>query len=145
VRSLNQALVATEVTYYPELWQANTQLLQHFAQNAAGIRCCGAAAVNLCHLASGVVDTYYQYMLKPWDVAAGVLIAEEAGGRVSTADGLAYSVFDRSLLATNDALYPEMLAQTEPLTSKVLERKMIDLGPWCIPEGYKLRAGAQLG
>lgn len=45
-----------------------------------------------------------QFDLKPWDVAAGVCILEEAGGRVSTADGLAYSVFDRSLLATNDAL-----------------------------------------
>lgn len=45
-----------------------------------------------------------QFNLKPWDVAAGVCILEEAGGRVSTADGLAYSVFDRSLLATNDAL-----------------------------------------
>jgi myo-inositol-1(or 4)-monophosphatase len=45
-----------------------------------------------------------QFNLKPWDVAAGICILEEAGGRVSTADGLAYSVFDRSLLATNDAL-----------------------------------------
>ena len=45
-----------------------------------------------------------QFNLKPWDVAAGVCILEEAGGRVSTADGLAYSVFDRSLLASNDAL-----------------------------------------
>jgi myo-inositol-1(or 4)-monophosphatase len=64
----------------------------------------GAAAANLCHLAAGQVDAYWQFNLKPWDVAAGVCILEEAGGRVSTADGLAYSVFDRSLLATNDAL-----------------------------------------
>lgn len=54
---------------------------------------------------AGVIDAYWQFELKPWDVAAGVVILEEAGGRVSTADGLAYSVFDRSLLATNDALY----------------------------------------
>jgi hypothetical protein len=47
-------------------------------------------------------------MLKPYDVAAGIVILEEAGGRVTTADGSAYSVFDRSLLATNDALYEKV-------------------------------------
>jgi len=50
-------------------------------------------------------------MLKPWDVAAGIVILEEAGGRVTTADGTAYSVFDRSLLATNDALYDQARSQ----------------------------------
>lgn len=58
----------------------------------------------------GQIDAYYQYMLKPYDVAAGIVILEEAGGRVTTADGAAYSVFDRSLLATNDALYEQVSA-----------------------------------
>jgi fructose-1,6-bisphosphatase/inositol monophosphatase family enzyme len=64
----------------------------------------------LCHcvVPAGQIDTYYQYMLKPYDVAAGIVILEEAGGRVTTADGSAYSVFDRSLLATNDALYEQV-------------------------------------
>ena len=44
---------------------------------------------------SGMVDAYWQFNLKPWDVAAGVLIAEEAGARISTADGTAFSVFDK--------------------------------------------------
>jgi myo-inositol-1(or 4)-monophosphatase len=57
---------------------------------------------------AGQIDAYYQYMLKPYDVAAGIVILEEAGGRVTTADGSAYSVFDRSLLATNDALYEQV-------------------------------------
>ena len=56
----------------------------------------------------GCIDAYYQYNLKPWDVAAGAVILEEAGGRLTTADGRAYSVFDRSLLATNDALYEKV-------------------------------------
>lgn len=54
------------------------------------------------------MDAYYQFQLKPWDVAAGVVILEEAGGRVTTTDGAAFSVFDRSLLATNDALYEKV-------------------------------------
>lgn len=56
----------------------------------------------------GCIDAYWQYNLKPWDVAAGAVILEEAGGRLTTADGLAYSVFDRSLIATNDALYEKV-------------------------------------
>jgi myo-inositol-1(or 4)-monophosphatase len=58
--------------------------------------------------AAGQTDIYTQYYLKPWDVAAGIVILEEAGGRVTTCDGAAYSVFDRSLLATNDALYEQV-------------------------------------
>lgn len=61
---------------------------------------------------AGQVDAYYQYMLKPWDTAAGIVILEEAGGRVTTADGSAFSVFDRSMLCTNDALYEQV--STEP-------------------------------
>lgn len=57
---------------------------------------------------AGQIDAYYQYMLKPWDTAAGIVILEEAGGRVTTADGSAYSVFDRSLLCTNDALFEQV-------------------------------------
>ncbi len=62
---------------------------------------------------------------------------------MSTADGLAYSVFDRSLLATNDALYPQMLGVTEPQHAKLLD-KLVELSPWHIPKGYRVRAGAQL-
>jgi 3'-phosphoadenosine 5'-phosphosulfate (PAPS) 3'-phosphatase len=61
-----------------------------------------------CFAPAGQIDAYYQFMLKPYDVAAGIVILEEAGGRVTTADGSAYSVFDRSLLATNDALYEQV-------------------------------------
>lgn len=45
---------ATEMVYYPDQWSANMHLLKHFTQEARGIRCSGAAATNLCHLASGV-------------------------------------------------------------------------------------------
>lgn len=59
-------------------------------------------------LLAGQIDAYYQYLLKPWDTAAGIVILEEAGGRVTTADGAAYSVFDQSMLCTNDALYEQV-------------------------------------
>jgi myo-inositol-1(or 4)-monophosphatase len=76
-------------------------------------------------------------------VAAGVCILEEAGGRVSTADGLAYSVFDRSLLATNDAMYAPMLAVLEPRMRGLIAQG-VKLGPANVPKGYGVRLGSQL-
>jgi myo-inositol-1(or 4)-monophosphatase len=92
---------------------------------------------------AGQLDAYWQFMLKPWDVAAGVCILEEAGGRVSTCDGLAYSVFDQSLLATNDALYEQMVGKMEPAMEGLLS-KGVKLGPANMPKGYRVRSGAQL-
>ncbi|KIY97535.1 hypothetical protein MNEG_10429 [Monoraphidium neglectum] len=92
---------------------------------------------------TGTIDAYTQFQLKPWDVAAGICILEEAGGRVSTADGLAYSVFDRSLLAANDALYPAVLEKLEPRMSALLAAGA-QLGPANVPPGYGVKAGAQL-
>ncbi|KXZ47648.1 hypothetical protein GPECTOR_34g807 [Gonium pectorale] len=121
VKELRDALVATELVYYEDMWPQLSGLHRTFTEKCRGVRMSGAAAANLCHLAMGSIDAYWQYNLKPWDVAAGLLILEEAGGRVSTGDGLAYNVFDRSLLATNDALYEKVLAVTEPATSSMLE------------------------
>jgi myo-inositol-1(or 4)-monophosphatase len=92
---------------------------------------------------TGQVDAYFQYNLKPYDVAAGIVILEEAGGRVTTADGAAYSVFDRSLLATNDVLYDQVLAKVEGPTARAAQAGA-KLGPANIPQGYRLRSGAQL-
>ncbi len=92
---------------------------------------------------TGMVDAYFEFRLKPWDTCAGVLMVEEAGGRVTTMDGRAYSVFERSLLASNDALYDALLKDIEPKTMEVLEQGA-DLSPWFIPNGYKVHTGAQL-
>lgn len=143
VKELRDALVATEAVYYEDSWPQLAELYKQFTEQARGVRMSGAAAANLCHLAMGSIDAYYQYNLKPWDVAAGAIILEEAGGRTTTADGLAYSVFDRSLLATNDALYNKVLAITEPATMAMHEEG-VALGPWHVPKGYRVRSGAQL-
>eukprot|EP00877_Chromochloris_zofingiensis_P005956 jgi/Chrzof1/1613/Cz10g14180.t1 len=142
-KRLEDALLVTELVWQEAVWPVLSELCQDFTQHSMGIRMSGAAAVNLCHLATGVADGYYQYMLKPWDVAAGIIILEEAGGRVTTCDGLAYSVFDRSLLASNDALYEQMLQKLEPRTSWLIQQG-IHLGTANVPPGYKVKAGAQL-
>ncbi|KAE8715356.1 Phosphatase IMPL1 [Hibiscus syriacus] len=59
----------------------------HPAAASVGVRRLGAAAVGMCHVALGVAEAYWEYCLKPWDMAAGVLIVEEAGGAVTRMDG----------------------------------------------------------
>lgn len=66
---------------HEEAWSANMELFKEFTDESQGVRRLGAAAVDLCHVALGVLDGYWEYCLKPWDVCGGVLILEEAGGK----------------------------------------------------------------
>ena len=77
--------------------------------------------------------------VQPWDVAAGVLMVEEAGGLVTTMRGTAYSVFERSILASNDRLHEQVLQKTEPATDALLANG-VDLSPWFVPEGYRIHS-----
>lgn len=99
---------------HDEAWMASHDLFRHFTDVTRGVRRLGAASVDLCHVAEGIVDAYWEYRLKPWDMAAGALIVEEAGGRLTTMNGVPFSVFDRSILATNAGVYDAILEQTRP-------------------------------
>ncbi|CAD7704132.1 unnamed protein product [Ostreobium quekettii] len=143
-KTLDKSLLVTGFGYeHDEAWAANMELFKHFTDVTQGVRRLGAAAVDLCHVGLGITEAYWEYRLKPWDMAAGVLVVEEAGGTVTTLDGLAFSVFDRSVLATNGYVHGAILEKTEPATEKLLEDG-VDLSPWFIPEGYGVRSGAQL-
>lgn len=143
-KKLQQALLVTGFGYeHDEAWSANMELFKHFTDVTQGVRRLGAAAVDLCHVAMGIVDGYWEYRLKPWDVCAGVLIVEEAGGCVTTMSGNAYSVFERSILATNDYMRAELLEKMEPTTMDLVHSG-VDLSPWYVPKGYRVKGGAQL-
>jgi len=81
-----------------------------FLVRAQGLRRDGSAALNLCYLACGRFDGFWEHHLSPWDMAAGVLIASEAGGRVTRFDGTPFSLSGREILATNGPLHGEMMA-----------------------------------
>ena len=76
------------------------------------IRRLGSAALDLCYVARGTFEGYYEINLKPWDVAAGILMVQEAGGSVSRHDGQAYTLDERVLVASNgriqDAIVEKM-------------------------------------
>lgn len=81
-----------------------------FQKAARGIRRAGAAALDLAGVAAGRLDGFWELKLKPWDVAAGILLVEEAGGRVTTFDGSPYRIGENDrILASNNLIHNEMI------------------------------------
>ena len=75
-----------------------------------GMRRDGSAAIDLCHVAGGRADGFWEYALKPWDMAAGTLICREAGGLVTDLAGRPWTANSENVLAANPVLHAEMLA-----------------------------------
>jgi myo-inositol-1(or 4)-monophosphatase len=77
---------------------------------AQAVRRDGSAALDLAAVAMGRFDAFWEWRLKPWDVAAGTLIVREAGGTVSAIDGEVFDIADGSILATNGRIHAELAA-----------------------------------
>jgi myo-inositol-1(or 4)-monophosphatase len=105
---LATALVATGFSYLGDRRAAQAAVLTHLLPAVRDIRRHGVASLDLCWVACGRVDAYYEVGLQPWDVAAGVLIAAEAGAVVSGVDGGPPS--GASVLATAPGIAAELLA-----------------------------------
>jgi myo-inositol-1(or 4)-monophosphatase len=73
------------------------------------VRRLGSAAIDLCWVAAGRFDGYYEHKLNAWDSAAGFLLVEEAGGKVTDFKGAAYSPYQPQLVATNGVIHNELL------------------------------------
>ncbi len=86
-----------------------------FLKRCRDIRRLGSAALDLSYVAAGRFDGFWEWQLKPWDTAAGWLIVEEAGGRVSDFDGRNYDPWSPRILATNGSVHTEALALLERL------------------------------
>jgi myo-inositol-1(or 4)-monophosphatase len=79
-----------------------------FIKRAQGVRRNGSAALDLCYVACGRLDGFWEWKLRPWDTAAGALIVREAGGAVSDFRGSAFDLFGEQTLASNGLLHSEM-------------------------------------
>lgn len=76
---------------------------------AHDVRRDGSAAIDLCNVAIGRTDGFWETALKPWDMAAGVLVVEESGGAVTDFDGEPWTVSTRDVVAANTVLHPVLL------------------------------------
>jgi len=102
------------VTGFPYKWPDENEhpikVFERFILQGLPVRRLGSAAIDLCWVACGRFDGFWEYNLNPWDIAAGYLIVEEAGGRITNFDGAPYSVYDKQTLATNGHMHNEMIA-----------------------------------
>ncbi len=110
VARLQEALVATGTP--PDIGTTGNNVPQivTMLKRAEDVRQMGSAALNLCSVAAGRLDVFWEPDLNPWDVAAGALLVLEAGGAVTGMDGSPYTVHTRSPLASNGLLHQQVLA-----------------------------------
>lgn len=107
---LSEALVGTGFVFMEdERLDRVLRILREVLRQSHGVRRAGSAALDLCDLAAGRLDAFYETGLAPWDVVAGQAIVEAAGGRVSAFDGGAHDVYGQNILASNGPLHQSML------------------------------------
>lgn len=111
VASLSDALLATG---FPNdvagTKNNNLDYFVRFMKHAQGVRRPGSAALDLCYVAAGRFDGFWELKLYPWDLAAGVLIVAEAGGRVTDLRGGPHHLSNPQIVASNGLLHDEMLS-----------------------------------
>ncbi|MCU0520347.1 MAG: inositol monophosphatase [Anaerolineae bacterium] len=112
VGTLSDAFLATGFPYNRRIAaDNNTRMLDHFLRRSQGVRRAGSAALDMAYVACGRFDGYWEPGLSPWDVAAGLLLVEEAGGRISDFSGGRERLFSGvEVVASNAAIHGEMLA-----------------------------------
>jgi myo-inositol-1(or 4)-monophosphatase len=106
---LIRTLLATGFPYDLDRRVESDALWDAFNNQVQGVRRDGSAALNLAYVAAGRLDGFWERPLQPWDLAAGSLLVEEAGGRVTGYDGERVSPYDREIVASNGPLHPTML------------------------------------
>lgn len=89
--------------------EANIRHFGNFIRRARAVRRDGSAALDLCYVACGRFDGFWELGLNPWDTAAAVLIVKEAGGHLCKFNGDAYSIYDKEILATNSIIDEQMM------------------------------------
>jgi myo-inositol-1(or 4)-monophosphatase len=110
VDDLNKSLLATGFPY--DLRESPVNNIDHFNNfltRAQAVRRCGSAAMDLCYVACGRFDGFWELKLKPWDHAAGALIVQEAGGRVSDFKGGEFEIHSPESLASNGLIHRAMM------------------------------------
>jgi myo-inositol-1(or 4)-monophosphatase len=109
---LIQALIATGFPYDRAAMPEALELFGRFAANTRGMRRLGSAALDLCYVASGRLDGYYERGIWPWDLAAGSVIVEEAGGKLTNYRGDPLDLDGREIVASNGPLHPTITRLT---------------------------------
>ena len=109
IQDLNEALLCTGYPYDVRGQDNFVRNFKNFILHAQGVRRDGSAALDLAYVACGRFDGFWEEGLRPWDVAAGALLIEEAGGRVSRYDDAPYDIYTPPIMASNGLVHEAMM------------------------------------
>jgi myo-inositol-1(or 4)-monophosphatase len=112
---LKECLLATGFPSHKRHKNPNIHFYHQITLRTHGVRRAGSAALDLCNVASGRFDGFWEFNLNPWDTAAGVLIVEEAGGKVSRFDGSPFEIDSRETLASNGLVHDLLLREFQEI------------------------------
>jgi len=110
VDKLSHALLLTGFPYdFRERIETSLRFFRGFLMESQAVRRGGSAALDLCHMAAGRCDGFWEQKLQPWDTAAGGVIAEEAGAVVTDFSGGPFQIYLKEILASNGRIHAEMI------------------------------------
>ena len=112
---LKESLLATGFPSHKRHKNPNIHFYHQITLRTHGVRRAGSAALDLCNVASGRFDGFWEFNLNPWDTAAGALIVEEAGGKVSRFDGSPFEIDSRETLASNGLIHPALVQEFQEI------------------------------
>ncbi|HEY6305344.1 MAG TPA: inositol monophosphatase family protein [Candidatus Angelobacter sp.] len=112
---LAESLVATGFPSHKRHKNPNIHFYHQITLRSHGVRRAGSAALDLCYVACGRFDAFWEFNLNPWDTAAGVLLVQEAGGKVTNFSDGPFNIDSREVLATNTILHGEMLKEFQEI------------------------------
>jgi myo-inositol-1(or 4)-monophosphatase len=116
VDKVNDSLIATGFPYTNFSHLATyMETVKFFMENSHGLRRLGSAATDIAYIACGRFEAFYEYGLKPWDVAAGILIVKQAGGRFSDFRGGDNYLFGGEIVISNALMYDEFLEDVKTI------------------------------
>jgi myo-inositol-1(or 4)-monophosphatase len=108
-RSLSQSFLATGWPYDKEQIPKIIKSLDRLLKPAQEVRILGSSALAMCYVAAGILEGYWEWGLFPWDIAAGVVIAQEAGARITSPEGEPFKLESGSILASNGYVHDDIL------------------------------------
>jgi myo-inositol-1(or 4)-monophosphatase len=114
VADVGAALVATGFSYDIRETRCNIDQHERVILRAQGVRRCGSAALDLCFVAAGRFDAFWELKLSPWDTAAGAVLVREAGGRITDFLNCPVSIYHPEVCASNGLIHNELLGILNP-------------------------------
>jgi len=117
VANLAESLVATGFPSHKRHKNPNILFYHQITLRTHGVRRAGSAALDLCDVACGRFDGFWEFNLNPWDTAAGVLIVEEAGGKVTDFRGRPFDISSRQTVASNGLVHAALLEEFDKIFS----------------------------